>query len=134
MTFPVAYKDHASSKNFPVDLEFGMFGKTLDADKGEKVRNVDYTEYEEGIYVGYRWFDKAGIEVSYPFGYGLSYTEFEYGSPAISHSAGVTKMTVTVTNTGNSPARKPYSSMYQHLRTQWTSLYANSRRLPRHAS
>ena len=100
MTFPVAYKDHASSKNFPVDLEFGMFGKTLDADKGEKVRNVDYTEYEEGIYVGYRWFDKAGIEVSYPFGYGLSYTEFEYGSPAISHSAGVTKMTVTVTNTG----------------------------------
>ncbi len=100
MTFPMAYKDHASSKNFPVDLEFGMFGKTLDADKGEKVRNVDYTEYEEGIYVGYRWFDKAGIEVSYPFGYGLSYTEFEYGSPAISHSAGTTKMAVTVTNTG----------------------------------
>ena len=39
----------------------------------DKVKNRDYTLYEEGIYVGYRHFDRAGLEVSYPFGYGLSY-------------------------------------------------------------
>lgn len=50
---------------------------------GEPVRNVDYTEYEEGIYVGYRWFDKENLPVSYPFGYGLSYTSFEWGNAAL---------------------------------------------------
>lgn len=96
MTFPVKYTDHASSENFPVNLEFGMFGK----EKRESVRNVDYTEYEEGIYVGYRWFDKAGLNVSYPFGYGLSYTSFNYGNASVKHSGKESQITVTITNTG----------------------------------
>ena len=96
MTFPVNYSDHASSKNFPVDLEFGMFGK----EGGEAQRNVDYTEYEEGIYVGYRWFDKQNLEVSYPFGYGLSYTSFEYSNPVVKVGKTETTVSVDVKNTG----------------------------------
>ena len=64
-------------------------------------KNVDYTVYEEGIYVGYRWFDTKGIEVSYPFGYGLSYTTFEYSNPVIVPGKKETTVTVDVKNTGN---------------------------------
>lgn len=98
MTFPVAYEDHASSKNFPIDLSFGMFGKEEGA---APERNVDYTEYEEGIYVGYRWFDAQNLEVSYPFGYGLSYTSFEWGNPTVKSSKNETIVTVDVKNTGD---------------------------------
>lgn len=97
MTFPVRFEDHASSRNFPIDMAFGMFGKDKDA---EPQRNVDYTEYEEGIYVGYRWFDKQGLEVSYPFGYGLSYTRFEWSEASVKSSRGETAVSVKVTNTG----------------------------------
>ncbi len=80
MTFPVHLNDHASNANFPLDGEplkvlNMLFKEELPDDK--KVRNKDFTKYEEGIYVGYRHFDKADIEVSYPFGFGLSYTNFE---------------------------------------------------------
>lgn len=98
MTFPVAYADHASSKNFPIDLSFGMFGKEEGA---APERNVDYTEYEEGIYVGYRWFDAQNMEVSYPFGYGLSYTSFEWGNPTVKSTRNETIVTVDVKNTGD---------------------------------
>ena len=102
MTFPVRYEDHASSRNFPIDMAFGMFGKDKDA---EPQRNVDYTEYEEGLYVGYRWFDKQGLEVSYPFGYGLSYTRFEWSEASVKSSRGETAVSVKVTNTGKIPGK-----------------------------
>ena len=102
MTFPVRYEDHASSRNFPIDMAFGMFGKDKDA---EPQRNVDYTEYEEGIYVGYRWFDKQGLEVSYPFGYGLSYTRFDWSEASVKSSRGETAVSVKVTNTGKIPGK-----------------------------
>ncbi len=104
MTFPVAYQDHASSKNFPIDQNvMSMFGKE---EGGEIERNVDYTVYEEGIYVGYRWFDTQNIKVSYPFGYGLSYTSFEYGNPTITTEKNEAVVTVNVKNTGAYPGKE----------------------------
>lgn len=73
-TWPVSYED-VISKN--------TFGK----------RNV---EYREGIYVGYRYYDKAEKPVRYPFGHGLSYTSFEYGDLKINNRTA----SLTVKNTG----------------------------------
>ena len=58
--------------------------------------------YTEGIFVGYRWFEHSAIKPTFPFGYGLSYTTFEYGDPKTSGSIekGLT-VTVPVKNTGS---------------------------------
>lgn len=74
-----------------------MFGNDKDA---EPQRNVDYTEYEEGIYVGYRWFDKQDIAVSYPFGYGLSYTDFEWSGASVQVGKKETVVSVDLKNEG----------------------------------
>ncbi|WP_419211569.1 glycoside hydrolase family 3 C-terminal domain-containing protein [Maribacter sp. X9] len=82
MTFPVNVSDHASHKNFPLDGSslgaFDFFQSGKEVPKAEQQRNVDNTYYEEGIYVGYRHFDKTNIPVSFPFGHGLSYTQFDF--------------------------------------------------------
>ena len=64
---------------------------------GHRNGNLENEEYTEGIYVGYRWFDKQGIVPRYPFGYGLSYTHFEQQVTAVSEN----NVTVTITNTGD---------------------------------
>jgi beta-glucosidase len=104
MTFPVAIEDHWSNKNFP--LSGGSMKMTdmllqKETPEEEWVKNVDYTEYEEDIYVGYRHFDKANLEVSYPFGYGLSYTSFEYANPTIELLNDTIFAQVTVQNIGS---------------------------------
>lgn len=99
MTFPVKFEDAASSANFPIDMRVS----TDLVNKGEKkndVKNVDYTDYEEDIYVGYRYFDTFGKQVSYPFGYGLSYTTFAYDKAAVKADNGAYTVSVEVKNTG----------------------------------
>lgn len=99
MTFPVKFEDAASSANFPIDMRVS----TDLVNKGEKkndVKNVDYTDYEEDIYVGYRYFDTFGKQVSYPFGYGLSYATFAYDKAAVKADNGVYTVSVEVKNTG----------------------------------
>jgi beta-glucosidase len=59
------------------------------------------TSYSEGLLVGYRWFDRQGIEPLFPFGYGLSYTRFEYQSLTVSRAAdGGIDAAFTLRNTG----------------------------------
>ena len=103
MTFPISFMAHPSSANFPYNYVrnnnqnmFGFGGQQQRA----QVKDVDYTLYEEGIYVGYRYFSTAGKEVSYPFGYGLSYTTFSYSKPVVKATADGFEASVTVTNTG----------------------------------
>ena len=66
---------------------------------------INYEEYyREGIFVGYRHFDTRGIKTRFPFGYGLSYTTFQYGRPTLSSPTispnGHLTLTVAVKNTG----------------------------------
>ena len=74
-SWPYRYEDVPS---------FGIYGKTTDA------------LYQEGVYVGYRYYDKAGVPVRWPFGYGLSYTEFSYSDLTVEGNT----VSVTVRNVG----------------------------------
>ena len=103
MTFPVSYLDIPSSANFPYNyknVQTGMWDFLWGGPKRQK-KDVDYTEYAEGIYVGYRYFQTAGAPVSYPFGYGKSYTTFEYSKPVVKATADGFTATITVKNTGS---------------------------------
>ena len=108
MTFPVNFMDHPSSANFPYNYSntgnsfgFGGWGGQRQLRK-----DVDFTNYEEGIWVGYRHFATRGVEVSYPFGFGLSYTTFAYGKPVVKAVTDGFEATVTVTNTGSVAGRE----------------------------
>ena len=100
MTFPVNFTDHGSSANFPID-EVANTNIINNVKTSFDRKNVDYTVYEEGVYVGYRWFDSHNLEVSYPFGYGLSYATFEYSNPTIKAGKKETTVSVVVKNTGS---------------------------------
>ncbi|WP_421879249.1 glycoside hydrolase family 3 C-terminal domain-containing protein [Marinoscillum sp.] len=104
MTFPINLNDHAANANFPLDGKpMGMFDMVAgkEVPENEQVANVDYTNYEEGIYVGYRHFDKAGIEVSYPFGFGMSYSSFSIDTLITKLKNDTIYASTRVTNTGD---------------------------------
>lgn len=92
MTFPNALTDIPSSLNYP---NIGQNGGS----RGRQ-RNTDYTIHAEGIDVGYRWFSTQHLSVSYPFGYGLSYTTFAYSKPSVKASKDGFVASITVKNTG----------------------------------
>ncbi len=104
MTFPVDLMDAGSSANFPIDADTGVYFTNRRVDIGQK--DVDRTVYAEDIYVGYRWFDKQGLEVSYPFGFGLSYTSFEYSEPTVVNDGKTVTATVCVKNVGSVPGKE----------------------------
>ena len=99
MTWPVKFSDAYSSRNFPIDEDPRI--DMLNQGKKGDVKNVDYTNYEEDIYVGYRYFDSFEVPVAYPFGYGLSYTTFEYSDAKITQKNDIYDISVAVKNTGD---------------------------------
>lgn len=84
-TFPLKLEDNPSYLNFP----------------GEK----DVVEYREGIFVGYRYYDKKKMEVLFPFGHGLSYTTFAYSGLKLDkrrmEAQDTLRVSVEVSNTGS---------------------------------
>lgn len=75
--------------------------------------NVQIEKYEEGIYVGYRYFDTFQVPVRYPFGYGLSYTDFAITVKGITRTAADSvSITVSVKNTGDTYSGKEVVQIY----------------------
>ena len=112
MTFQINYGDAYADKNFPANVDdktlgaMFMWGRNKDDDKKrEPQANIDFTNYEEDIYVGYRYFDSFGKPVAYPFGFGLSYTTFGYENLTVSEANGVYTVKVNVRNTGSRAGR-----------------------------
>ncbi|MBS7634102.1 glycoside hydrolase family 3 C-terminal domain-containing protein [Candidatus Bathyarchaeota archaeon] len=89
-TFPKKLSDNPSHLNFP----------------GED----DIVEYREGIFVGYRYYDKKEMDVLFPFGHGLSYTTFEYSNLVLDKKEmtdqDVLRVSVKVKNTGKTPGKE----------------------------
>jgi beta-glucosidase len=106
-TISVSYDLEPTAGNFPqvyTDKPFNYsFYRQI---KGKKlpmniVKDIDYTLYEEGIFMGYRYFNTyAPKYVAYPFGYGLSYTTFRFDDMSVEPAEGGWNVNVTVTNTG----------------------------------
>lgn len=82
--------------------------KTFAAQNG----NLDDEYYEEGIYVGYRFFDTFGVTPAYPFGYGKSYTAFEVKTKKVSLSGNTVEIVAEVKNTGDTYAGKEVVQVY----------------------
>lgn len=91
MTFPIMASDIPAVNNFPTGTG---------PQYGDRRRNIDYTLHEEGIYIGYRYFTTFNKKVSYPFGYGLSYTTFAYSKPSVKATADGFTASIVVKNTG----------------------------------
>ena len=99
MTWPIAATDHPSTKNFPGYLD--QYSKDIIRNYAGKVPGNDYTNHDEDIYVGYRYFDTFNREVAYPFGFGLSYTTFEFSKPVVkAKGKDAVEVSVSVKNTG----------------------------------
>ena len=99
-TFPVSIFDVPASRDFPLyDRDFNQVDTYMGKPSNKK--DVGYCNYEDGIYVGYRYFETAQAEVSYPFGFGLSYTTFAYSKPTIRATKEGFEASITVSNTGN---------------------------------
>ncbi len=115
MTFPTSAISVPANKNFPdaskIDLK-EMIASFMGGGKQQSDRpNIDFTNYEEDIYVGYRYFDTFNVPVSYPFGYGLSYTTFDYSNMSSTDNGKSFTFTCTITNNG-SKAGKEVAELY----------------------
>lgn len=110
MTFPLQYADVPSSANFPYNYEADpekIIGSIF-TNRGLKheLRNVDYTEYAEDIFVGYRYFETHHKAVSYPFGYGLSYSQFDIEKPVVKQTKEGYSISIEVTNKGEKAGKE----------------------------
>ena len=109
-TFPVSYADAPSAKNFPgVAEKSDKKDDAADLSGFSFMRRVPWeVTYEDDIYVGYRYYNTFKVPVAYEFGYGLSYTTFDYSNLKLAGAnfSGKLTFTVDVKNAGSIAGRE----------------------------
>ena len=107
-TFPVKYWDTPSARNFPGTPIRGKQRSNRGSMISFLFPRPSEIRYEEGIYVGYRYYATFNVPVSYPFGYGLAYTRFGYGEPVLSSGtfSGRLLVTIDIKNEGHAAGRE----------------------------
>ena len=100
-TMPVHFEDT------PV-VKFGDYpGKKITAAQKKRIKGCRYTEtYKEGVFVGYRYYEKFNVPVQFAFGHGLSYVDFKYSGMEVKKSDKGVSVSVKVTNTGIATAKE----------------------------
>lgn len=102
-TWPISVSDDPSTKNFPQDP---VYYNLTDKFEGGYLKGVNFSNHEEGIYVGYRYYDTFHRQVAYPFGYGMSYTTFAFSNLSAKKSGDNVVVSVTVKNTGSTEGKQ----------------------------
>lgn len=97
------WQDFASTAHYVEDYTKAQLSNVFIGQGNPKVRRVWEMEYAEGLFIGYRHFDSAGIEPQFAFGHGLSYTDFEFSGLQLELRDGLPQLKLTVTNTGPCP-------------------------------
>ncbi|MEY8392232.1 glycoside hydrolase family 3 N-terminal domain-containing protein [Lachnospiraceae bacterium 45-W7] len=122
-TIAKSVNDHPSTVNFG-DFPYTKDGKEPDWGQvtGQDGKPTEgwtngngyyHVDYEEGIYIGYRYFETFGVDVQYPFGYGLSYTDFTWETGELNEQNGVLSLDVKVTNTGEKDGKDVVEVYYE---------------------
>ncbi len=124
MSFPMSYAD-VPSQNFPVNVpETGLnqsYENFSSVHKYYDQPNIDYTNYVEDIFIGYRHYATRGVEVAYPFGYGLTYGDFSLSDAHIEREGDAIRLTCRVSNSGRRAAK-------QVVQLYSTALYPSAKR------
>ena len=107
MTWPIAAVDHYSTRNFPQEYDIYTY-KNMETYIYGNIKGIDYSNHEEDIYVGYRYFDTFKRQVAYPFGFGLSYTNFVYSKSEVTLNKKTSEIevSVVVTNIGKTAGKE----------------------------
>lgn len=102
VTFPLSIDDVASGKNFP-----GTVLDTTAPKPQNPLAGIPSEEiYEEGIYIGYRYFDSFEVATSFPFGFGLSYTDFEFSNLKVNRTGNIITLELRVRNSGETAGKE----------------------------
>jgi len=109
VTIPLRLEDCLSHQNFPLEdvpVNWLNFISKKQTKPETNKPNIDFTRYQEGIFVGYRDFDKNEKNVAYPFGYGLSYTDFLYSNAMATLENQKVAVSCQITNSGKRAGRE----------------------------
>jgi len=104
---------------FPKDWPDVPVAKSVDCYPGVPVENPRVVKYCEDVYVGYRFYDTFNVEPAYEFGFGLSYTKFEYRNLSVEKVGDKVKVMFEVVNVGVYPVKRLRKCTLKHRKVSW---------------